>query len=266
VPFSPAEFAPATMQYVLAAVQTARSLGYDVLVVTDQEGTAGIARVTESNLVDGLILMDIKRHDERIASLAASGRPGVLIGFPDGECGIDAVDLDFAAAGEMLTRHLFDHGHREVIFLTLPDQVFAADLGYAWRFRGAAVATAAALGMTLRLVECEADPLERAATLRQVLGDRGGATALLVHNDAVVAELPRVLGLRGLAVPEDLAVVSLFSDQFARMFSVPYTAIETSAAQAAACAVHLLAERVDAPERPVVRDLLAPTIIDRGTS
>jgi DNA-binding LacI/PurR family transcriptional regulator len=36
VPFTPEEFAPATMQYVLVVTQTARSLGYDVLLVTQE--------------------------------------------------------------------------------------------------------------------------------------------------------------------------------------------------------------------------------------
>lgn len=266
VPFTPEEFAPATMQYVLVIAETARSLGYDVLMVTQEEGASGITRVTESNLVDGVILLDVKRHDDRIESLRRAHQPGVLIGIPEADVPIDAVDLDFARAGELLTRHLHERGHREVLFLTLPERLFAQDLGYAWRFRDAAVSTAAELGMTLHLVVGDADPVLRAKAVGEGLDAFPGATALLVHNDGALADLQQLLNERRLRVPEDLAVVSLFPEQFGRLFSLPYTAIETSAATVAARAVELLARRIENPRAPIERSLIEPVIIDRGTS
>src|ERR1700677_4502265 len=89
VPFTPEEFAPATMQYVLVVTQTARSLGYDVLLVTQEEGADGIARVAESNLVDGVIILDVERRDPRVGVLSQIRQPGVLIGMPDGEPPVD---------------------------------------------------------------------------------------------------------------------------------------------------------------------------------
>src|SRR5882757_5341507 len=84
VPFTPEEFAPATMQYVLLVSETARNLGYDVLMVTDLDGADGISRVTGSNLVDGVLLMDVKRNDDRVASVLHARQPGVLVGFAEG--------------------------------------------------------------------------------------------------------------------------------------------------------------------------------------
>src|ERR1700733_14596140 len=136
VPFTPEEFAPATMQYVLVVTQTARSLGYDVLLVTQEEGADGIARVAESNLVDGVIILDVKRNDPRVGVLSQIRQPGVLIGMPDGEPAVDCVDFDFGAAGALLVDHLAERGHREVIFLTLPDELFAQGLGYAVSLSG----------------------------------------------------------------------------------------------------------------------------------
>lgn len=266
VPFTPEEFAPATMQYVLVIADTARSLGYDVLMVTEEEGAAGITRVTESDLVDGVILLDVKRQDARIGALIDSTKPGVLVGVPDVDVPFDVVDLDFAAAGEMLVRHLHEQGHREILFVTLPQTLFDEDLGYAWRFREAATSVARELGVVLRTLEGDADPASRAETIGDALDSRGSATALLVHNDGALADLRDILNVRRLEVPADISVVSLFPEQFGRMFSVPYTAIDTSAARVAAQAVRLLANRIAEPTAPVVRHLLAPVLVDRGTS
>lgn len=266
VPFTPDEFALATMQYVLVVVETARSLGYDVLMVTQEEGLDGIARVTDSNLVDGVILLDVKRRDDRIAALMKASQPGVLLGVPDSPVALDTVDLDYEAAGHMLVRHLADAGHTEALFLTLPDELFAQDLGYAWRFQEAVVHEASARGMTLRRIAGDSEPEARAATISRALQNRGGATALLVHNDGALAELQSILDDNGLSVPEDIAVVSLYPESFGRMFALPYTAIETSASEIAAEAVRLLARRIEDPAAEIVRHLVHPVIIDRGTS
>lgn len=266
VPFTPEEFAPATMQYVLVIAETARSLGYDVLMVTEEEGAAGITRVTASDLVDGVILLDVKRTDDRLAALTAARQPGVLVGMPEGDAPFDAVDLDFAGAGAALVQHLWDQGHRDVIFLTLPDRIFEMDLGYAWRFRDAVTDTAEELGMTLRIVVGDAEPARRAAAFAEAVDAHPTATALLVHNDGALADLQQLLRERELEVPRDLAVVSLYPEQFGRMFALPYTAIETSASAVAAAAVRLLARRIEEPDAPLVRQLLPAVIIDRGTS
>jgi DNA-binding LacI/PurR family transcriptional regulator len=222
--------------------------------------------VTASNLVDGVILLDVKRDDDRLVALSAARQPGVLVGMPEESVAFDAVDVDFAAAGSGLVDHLWDRGHRDVIFLTLPDRIFELGLGYAWRFHDAVTRRARELGMSLRIVVGDADPTRRAAAIADGLDRFPTSTALLVHNDGALADLQQLLRSRSVDVPADLSVVSLYPEQFGRMFSLPYTAIETSAATVAAEAVNLLARRIEDPEAPVVRRLLPAVIIDRGSS
>ena len=266
VPFTPEEFAPATMQYVLVVSETARSLGYDVLMVTEVDGARGITRVTDSNLVDGVLLLDVKRHDDRVGSVLDAHQPGVLVGYAEGNAELDSVDLDFAAAGRMLVRHLFDLGHRSVIFITFPEELFAQDVGFAWRFRDAVVSTADELGLALTTVHGATDPAARYKVVGEALDLHPAATALLVHNEGALVDLPMLLAERKRSVPEDLSVVSVFPDQFGGMFSLPYTAIEASPKPVAARAVQMLAARIADADRPVVSELLEPVLIDRGSS
>jgi DNA-binding LacI/PurR family transcriptional regulator len=266
VPFTPEEFAPATMQYVLVVSETARSLGYDVLMVTEVDGARGITRVTESNLVDGVLLLDVKRHDDRVESVLGARQPGVLVGYAEGNDQLDSVDLDFAAAGRMLVRHLFDLGHRRVIFITFPEELFAQNVGFALRFRDAVDVTARELGVTLDVVHGATDPAARYRVVGAALDAHRDATALLVHNEGALVDLPMLLAERQLSVPGDLSVVSVFPDQFGGMFSLPYTAVEASPKPVAARAVQLLASRIADPDRAVTSELLAPVLIDRGSS
>ena len=266
VPYVPEEFAPARMQYILMVAEAARSLDYDVLMVTDVDGTAGIRRVTESNRVDGVVLLDVKRHDERIPALVAASEPGVLIGIAEDNDVVDSVDLDFAEAGRMLVRHLAEQGHRRIIFVTFPEGLFAQDLGFVWRLRDSVIAEAAERGIVLTIVYDDANPLARSRVLGRALDERSGATALLVHSEGALIDLLPLLRERGISVPRDLSVVSLFGDEFGAMFSLPYTAIEPSPETVASRAVQLLASRIAEPDRPIVRELIAPVLVDRGST
>lgn len=265
IPFAPDEFAPARMQYVLIISETARGLGYDILMVTDVEGSTGIKRVTESNRVDGVILLNVKRHDDRIKSIVEARQPGVLIGIADDNDVVDSVDVDFAEAGRILVRHLADQGHRRVIFVTFPERLFAEDLGFVWRLRDSVIAEAARRDVVLTIVYDDPDSRKRSDILGRALDDTS-ATALLVHSVGALVDLPLLLNERGIAVPRDLSVVSLFGDEFGAMFSLPYTAIEPAPNVVASRAVQLLASRIAEPDRPIICELIPPVLVDRGST
>jgi DNA-binding LacI/PurR family transcriptional regulator len=110
------------------------------------------------------------------------------------------------------------------------------------------------------------DPSERAQGLGAALDDHPAATALLVHNDGALVDLPQLLRERGLETPRDLSVVSIFPEQFGKMFALPYTAIDTGCPTVAARAVELLVSRIAEPDRPVVREFVDLVVVDRGSS
>jgi DNA-binding LacI/PurR family transcriptional regulator len=151
------------------------------------------------------------------------------------------------------------------MFLTLPDELFAQDLGYAWRFRRAAIEQAERRGVALSMVPGLVDPSERAEALGAALDEHPTATALLVHNDAALADLPHLLRQRHIEIPRDLSVVSIFPEQFGKMFALPYTAVDTGSTAVAARGVELLVSRLAEPERPVVREFIDLVLVDRGS-
>ena len=105
-------------------------------------------------------------------------------------------------------------------------------------------------------------------SLNAILDQRPTATALIAHNDAMIAGLPPVLNARGVRVPDDLSVVGIYSEDFGRLFSLPYTAIETSPDKLGRAAVQALVQRMQDPDgagAPVVR-FIAPELTDRGST
>ncbi|WP_114855396.1 LacI family DNA-binding transcriptional regulator [Brachybacterium sp. YJGR34] len=90
------------MEFVGAVAREARRFGYDILLVTAQEGARGIDRVVRTGICEALILMELGKHDERIAPVVDSGLPFVTLGRPDAVPQGSMVDLDFELLGSMV--------------------------------------------------------------------------------------------------------------------------------------------------------------------
>jgi DNA-binding LacI/PurR family transcriptional regulator len=256
------------LQYVLPVSDTARELGYDILMVTDADGPAALRRITRTGMVDGVVLLDLHHDDPRLAPLREARQPGVLIGLPRETEGLDVFDLDFEAAARTLVDHLQGLGHREITLVTPPEDVFARGAPYGWRFRDAALARAAELGARIHTHFGESRQPAIGRSLHAILDAHPEATAMIVHNDGSVAALPMVLREHGVRVPEDLSVVSLYSQEFGRAFSLAYSAVETSPAEMGRLAVHQLVRRIREGEAagPHRVRLFAPHLTNRAST
>ena len=262
------EFAPAMLQYVLPISDTARELGYDILLVTELDATEALRRVTSAGMVDGVLLLDVIHEDPRLDTLRAASQPGALVGLPKNTEGLDVFDLDFGESARILVDHLFGLGHREIIVISPPMHVFERGGAYGWRFRDAALERGARYGLQMHSYYGESQQPTIGQSVNAILDARPTATALIVHNDATIAALPSVLAARGTRVPDDLSVVSLFSKDFGRSFSLPYTAVESSPDQLGQHAVRQLVRRITTPElagAPVTR-FIAPELAIRGST
>ncbi len=263
-----AEFGPALAPFLVSLSDAARVAGYDVLLVTEQDALAAIRRLAVERRVDGLILLNIVDDDPRLATVRKHDLPAVLLGMPNDTGGVDAVDLDFGAAARKLVDHLYERGHRDVLFVRWAPQMFDERNSFVLRFNDAALSRAAELGMRLRPVDCPVEPELVPAALVAALSDRGEATAVLVHDDAATALMPSALSTLGLAVPADLSVVSIHSAELGRAFALPFTSVETVPGLVSEAAVRALLRRIDSDDSDgagVVHELLDPTITDRGS-
>ncbi len=262
------EFAPAMLQYVLPISLQARELGYDILMVTDPDGPSAIHRIADSHMVDGILLLDVTADDPRLEALRAVSQPGVLLGLATDTAGLDFVDLDFGEAARILVDHLHERGHRELVLIAPPHHVVERGGSYAWRFRDAAVERAARHGLQIHVYHGESRQPAIGESVNRILDAHPSATGLVVHNDATIAALPPILRERGVRVPEDLSVVSLYSRDFGEEFSLPYTAVESAADELGRQAVSRLIGRITDPVSagPPILRFVAPVLRDRGST
>jgi len=259
---------PVIMQFATAVVTAARSYNHDVLLLTKDEGTAGLERVANSTMVDALIVMDVERDDVRIPALRGLKQPSVLIGLPDDAAGIACVDLDFAAAAAVSLRHLAGHGHRRIALVGPSPAVYQRGTSYADRFLTGFTETAQALGLSTVARACEpglsGGENGVRAVLAQIDAEVPGVTALVVHNEEAL--LPLLEGLRsaGRQVPEDLSMVAVCPRDVAVGLPVRLTSVDIPAHDVGTLAVETAMDLLEG-RSGAGTTLLAPTLVERDS-
>jgi DNA-binding LacI/PurR family transcriptional regulator len=253
---------PVIMQFVTAVVTAARLHNHDVLLLTKDEGTAGLERVAGAAMADALIVMDVERDDVRIPALRRLKQPSVLIGLPADPAGLSCVDLDFSATGYACLRHLAEHGHRRIALIGPAPAVYRRGTTYADRLLGGFTAAAADLGCTVVAYPCAPGPAGVRACLAEIDAALPGVTAFVVHQEDALTPLLDLLRKSGRRVPRDVSIVAVCPRDVAIRQSVALTAADMPTHDIGTMAVEMAMELVDGRGAEQTR-LLAPTIVER---
>ena len=255
---------PVIMQFATAVVTSARTHNHDVLLLTKDEGTAGLERVAHSTMVDALIVMDVEKDDLRIPALRRIKQPSVLIGLPTDPAGIACVDLDFAAAAGEALRHLAWHGHRQIALVGPSPAVYRRGTSYADRFLTGFTEVSAELGLRTLAHPCEPGTEGVRACLADIDATLPGVTALVVHNEEALRPVLDQLRAGGRRVPEDISVIAVCPRDVALSMPMPLTSIDIPAHDVGGLAVETAMRLLDGRHTDPVR-LLPPTLVERDS-
>lgn len=256
---------PVLMQFATAVVTTARQFDHDVLLVTADEGPAGLRRIAASAMVDGVVVMDVEMRDPRVPLLRSLERPSVLIGFPADAVGLTCVDLDFYRAGEACVEHLVTLGHREIALLGAPSVVYERDTGFAHRTRAGFAETAHRHGVAAVAQPCEENYDAVRRELAGLLHRHPGLSGLVVHNEAAVGHVLVALPTLGRDVPGQMSVVAICPDEVARRAGPTLTSVLIPAEEVGQQAVSLLMRKLDGEVVPDAT-LLDPRLTIRAST
>ena len=164
--------------------------------------------------VDGILAIDTDLRE-------ALPLPATLVGGQSKLAGVTNVRLDHELAAELALRHLFDLGHREIVFMR--GQTFSTDTELRWR---ATTKAARALGvrvdrkLTVKLDLDSSSPGISYPGVEALLERRARFTAVVCFNDVSAMGTIRALHDAGLRVPKDVSVLG-FDDIQSASFHLP---------------------------------------------
>lgn len=156
VPYHRCTDAPGQYRYIVSLAAACRRHGYELLVISGEEGVEGMRRLTESALCDGILIMDVLDRDPRVEAARESRIPSVFIGFSHDADGVVATDTDFEEIGSGCAQRLHDAGHRRALVIN-PTSEHIMPMGFLHRFTQALDDRASALGLALESLEVARD-------------------------------------------------------------------------------------------------------------
>ncbi|WP_191296462.1 LacI family DNA-binding transcriptional regulator [Lentzea cavernae] len=251
---------PVVMRFVTAVVTAARAHDMDVLLVTADQGAAGLRALAEGGRVDGFLVMDVELDDERVPVLRQLGSPSVLLGHPAAVKGLTCVDLDFEAAGARCVDHLAELGHRSIGFLGAPSVVYERNTGFAQRTLAGFSAAAMRRGVTSTALPAEQRQESVLAVVTTLLRELPRMSALVVQNEAVLGKVVDCLRAEGRRVPDDVAVVAICPDELAERLRL--TSVQLPVEVLGRRAVDLLVAKLNGHQPPALT-LLPPKLASR---
>lgn len=266
VPLRTDMYVPVMMEIAMAVATAARTHGYDILLLTGEEGAEAVRRIEGSALADAMILMDVELDDDRLPLLRTANRPAVLIGLPSDTTGLNCVDLDFAAAGAACADHLADLGHREIAVIGEAAAVYERRTGFAERTLTGVRERSAERGLRLLHRPCEGSYASVSATLSRIFDERPGTSAFIVQNEAATDPLLALLRQSGRAVPEDVSVVAVCPEQVAAHASVPLTSVAVPAQEMGRRAVEQVIAEIEGRGHDEEVVLIAPELTVRESA
>jgi DNA-binding LacI/PurR family transcriptional regulator len=209
---------------LLAGVESelsARSVALAIRLAENvEEELAVYRRWWAERRVDGVLVVDLRIGDPRVAELARLGLPAVIVGQPLEGADLPAVWHDEASPVVDAVRHLAELGHTRIARVA-GVQRFVHTAARSAAFRRAA----RSLSVRAQVVATDFTPESGARATRRLLAAPDPPTAILYDSDLLAVSGLGVVQQLGLSVPEDLSIVAWDDSLLCQVVHPPLTAV-----------------------------------------
>lgn len=220
-------------------------VGMNLLVARDaDEELATYRDWWRGHRVDGVIVIDPRRDDPRLALLAELGMPTVVVGSHPSPAGsAPSVWIDDSDATDTVLRYLLALGHRRIAHVAgRPEYEHTA-------MRIERVRSFAVAGDLEDAVSVPTDYSAEAGAraTRELLSRRDRPTAIVYDNDVLAVAGLGVASEMGVRVPGDVSIVSFDDSAMVRLVRPAITSLTRDTVELGQRAATLLRTQIDAP-------------------
>lgn len=247
------------LQCLDAALQ-ARDLALLLRGAERPERTDELIRQLLAYQVDGVILASGLLTSTAARACVAASTPVVMLDRLMRATGASAVGSDNLAGARLVAEHFLALGRRRIAFMS--------------GTKGVSTSSDRARGFLAGLSAAGLRPLARASGEYGYAAGRLAAQALLAHrpdaifceNDLMAMAVLDAARARGVAVPDDLAVIGFDDIPAAALPAYALTTIAQDAPAMADAAAELLAGRIEEPRRRASHRLIPCTLVRRQSA
>jgi DNA-binding LacI/PurR family transcriptional regulator len=210
------------LDHIWAAADEARAARYNMLLWTVAvEDIDELRQLTQQGLVEGVLLMEVRQNDPRVAFLTDAGIPFSEIGISGIEGDAPYVDTDFDQTAHDSLEYLAALGHTSIAFMNHSQATIDSGYGPAVKAQKAMESAARALGLTLLSIACPSKFRAGREAFSDLLSKYPDITAIVSLNEQALVGAMEAASDRGLYAPKDYSVLSFLSSPETAEMSVP---------------------------------------------
>lgn len=209
--------------------------------------------------VAGLVVVPIGSQNDHFAAAQAAGVPVVAIDRPIANVETDTVTVDNLEASQGATRHLIEHGHREIVCVADDERIYTKNqrvLGYSKAMREA----------KLPVRVCIVGPVTGAVTdqLPLFLESRPKPTAIFAASNHVGIDVLRFLQHASILIPKDIAFICFDDFSAATLVSPTITVVQQPVAEIGRHGAEMMLKRLkDSDSKPPSQVMLSTRLVIR---
>jgi LacI family transcriptional regulator len=249
---------------------TANQAGYVVILCNSDDSAQkenNYLQVLEEQRTQGVLITPVQNDASYLQRLRQRGIAVVLLDRPSRIKDLCSVSVDDVRGGELAVTHLLERGHERIAFVHGPLSIRQC----ADRRRGVLRALkAAGFNAEYMLVDITTSAQSASAgeaCVEKLLSASIKPTAAFCANDLLALGLMRGLLRRGIAIPEDMALVGYDDVEFASVLSTPLTSIRQPKYELGRAAAELLLDEVRQPSAHQHQHIVyQPELIVRASS
>jgi DNA-binding LacI/PurR family transcriptional regulator len=231
---------PFFMEFIagVEAELATRSIALTLQLVRDVEEEIEVyRRWWGEHRVDGVLVVDLRRDDPRIAELVRLGLPAVVVGGPLEHKELPAVWHDEGSVVTEAVQYLSALGHRRIAHVA-----GVADFVHTGQRIAAFRAATSDLGLDGEVVETDYSAESGARATRKLLSSPAPPTAIVFDSDLLAVTGLGVAQQMGFSVPDDVSIVGWDDSLISQVVHPALTAITRDIQSfGAACTRALLA-------------------------
>lgn len=226
---------------------------------TSEALLASVERMHRQQQVDGFLLTYSEKNDPVADYLSTHKVPYTLIGRPaQKETEVVFVDNDNQLLGRQATEFLIEKGHKNILFASNVNQevlFFERYFGYQEALMRAELPT-----LPAGIFTTPADFTEFPNLLKQY-----DVTALVVIDDVFALRMIQLAGFHGIAVPDDLSIISFNNSIFATLVHPYLTTLDIDITDLGGLATEKLMDQINQKDSSGVQLVVPHHLIQRET-
>lgn len=252
---------------IAAIIEFAGEEGYHLCVDAAralQSRRAIYEELLRTRRVDGLILVEPQTQDERMPRLLEEGFPFVLIGRYEPTDAVYSVDNDNVGAGQLATEHLIRQGHRRIAYIGGPRGLFVCED----RYQGYRKALEeAGLDYAPEMVGWgDFSEAHGYRWMNRLLDLPQPPTAVVAVDDLVAIGALRAAKERGVAVPQQMAIIGFNDTPFCQYVDPPLSSVAVEIRTLAQIATRVLIDLIEDRQPCQRRHIVPCRLVERAST